>query len=1119
MKDRKQTARALDTGASDYQQFFAHAHTGVYRSLPDGSQLSANPALVHLNGYASEQELLADLKDVTTQWYVDPERRTAFRELLDRDGKVENFESEVYRLKTRERVWVSENAWFVYDQHGQALYYEGTIEDITRRKRFELFHQALSAFIEDSLRLGLDESFYQRLLERTVAVVPGAQAGSILVSDGPRYRFVAAVGFDLSTLQQVTFAPHELVAELADTNPQVSHDYQTNPTLEDERRDIINIAGRTNDIEATLSIPIHLDGETVAFLNLDSFESAVAFSEDALEMARAFAKQVATLLKRLRLEQELRERQHTLEQLADFRRGLLNFMNESLHRGLDDSFYQRLLDQAVRVVPGAQGGSIVLERGGLFHFVAAAGYDLEGLQKVSLTLPELLQGGSGLEPYRFHISHDDVGIVGDRKQILITAGRSSDIQISLSVPILLENTIVGFMYLDNFETSRGFDDTAVDLARIFAEQMAGVLRRFALEDELRKGRADLERWANFRSSLMEFMNETLVRGLNESFYQHLLEHAARVIPGVNAGSIMKRQADDRFHFVAALGYKLEVLQHVSLTEHEIIADYEGRKPRIISNLSEQNARYLDKERLALLAQSGPTASVKTLLIIPVYLSNKVVAILSLDAFSENAFSQEAQDMANAFATQVGILLQRLSLEQALERSNKELAKLASYDTLTELPNRALFADRLEQALAKARRTGASVGVLFLDLDGFKLVNDSLGHSMGDLLLKSVAQRLANCTREEDTVARLGGDEFTIILNSLEQAEDASFVARKVLDCLEKPFEIEGHELHISTSIGVSIYPHNGYSTEELLKNADTAMYHAKTSGKNCYHFFTPELNTKASEQLRLENDLRRALGRNELYLVYQPRVSLQNGTVSSFEALLRWQHPELGNIPPSTFIPVAEKSQLIHSLGREVLRQACKQAKVWQEAGQPKRVAVNLSVRQLQEPNITRDVANILRETQLDGCWLELEITESAAMTDVESNIVTLQTLRDMGIYVSIDDFGTAYSSLNYLKRLPVNSLKIDRSFVMDMTDLDSADHAIVRAVIALGKSLRFSVVAEGVETNVQQQVLGHYGCDEAQGYFFSKPLPASATLEWMTQLELRLREKPLGNNALLSAF
>jgi diguanylate cyclase (GGDEF)-like protein/PAS domain S-box-containing protein len=1277
MSDDQSKSRALETKISDYQHFFEHATLGLYRSDLSGQLQWVNPNLAQLNGYDSPEEFLRAVNDVSSELYVDPSCRLEFRRLLLQQGKVENFESEIYHHKSKKRVWIKQNAWLVYDEAGQPSYYEGTIEDITQSKRFELFRRALSAFIEDSLRLGLDESFYQRLLERAVTVVPGAQAGSILVSNGQRYRFVAAVNFDLEGLQRITFAPQELLVELEDTRPQVNTEYSQNPLIEErERREVLEKSGRTQEISATLSIPIRLEGQVVAFLNLDNFESKNAFDNDALEMAEAFAKQVATLLKRLKLEETLRERQAALQDVANFRRSLLSFMHETLHRGLDKGFYQRLLEQAVAVIPGAQAGSIVLEKDNLFHFVAAVNFDLATLQSINLSLEELTQGSTDLGPYRLHIRHDEVGIVGERKEILDTAGRAPEIKITLAVPILREDTIVGFMYLDNFQTTEAFDDAAVDMARIFAEQISGVLGRFALEHalqqrqetlerwskfrtglvnltntlleggldenfyqrlleraadiipnvdagsiitlndagayafvaalnfdlkelqtitlgahevyadlsgavgvlegsaahhnlcdpekirvlegagriheitssvslpvmlgdkplavlnlntfrrdafsleteemaraltsqiavlmqrlhletELRKGRQDLERWSAFRSSLVEFMNEMLRRGLDESFYQHLLAHAVKVIPGVDAGSILKRQADDRFHFIAALGYDLTILRNVSFAPHEALGDYEQRRPLIVTNLSAQNARLLDAERLGLLHRSGPVADIKTVLTLPVYVDDHLVATLSLDAFKPNAFTQEAQDMASAFATQVGILVQRLTLEQQLERSNHDLAKLANYDALTGLPNRSLFADRLNQALAKARRTDASLGLLFLDLDGFKVINDSLGHSTGDLLLQAVAKRLATCVREADTVARLGGDEFTIILHSLGAAEDAIYVARKVLESLEQPFFIDTHELHISTSIGISTYPQDGFDTEALLRNADTAMYHAKTSGKSRYHFFTPELNTRALEHLRLENDLRHGLERGELSLVYQPRISLQDGRVSSFEALARWTHPDLGNIPPNTFIPIAEKSSLIHLLGREVLRQACQQAKQWQAAGQAKRVAVNLSVKQLQRPDITQEVASILAETGLAGQWLELEITESAAMTDVETTIITLKALRDMGVYISIDDFGTAYSSLNYLKRLPINSLKIDRSFVKDITDLASADHAIVRAVIALGQSLHFSLVAEGVENEVQAEFLRHYGCNEAQGYLFSRPLPASATLVW----------------------
>jgi predicted signal transduction protein with EAL and GGDEF domain len=321
-----------------------------------------------------------------------------------------------------------------------------------------------------------------------------------------------------------------------------------------------------------------------------------------------------------------------------------------------------------------------------------------------------------------------------------------------------------------------------------------------------------------------------------------------------------------------------------------------------------------------------------------------------------------------------------------------------------------------------------------------------------------------------------------------------------LHSLSQPFLLGGRDLHIGASLGITLYPDDGSSVEELVQHADTAMYHAKALGKNRYHFFTSELNARATEQLRLENDMRRGLGRTEFSLVYQPRVQLQTNKVTSCEALLRWQHPELGAIAPSVLIPIAEKSMFIQLLGREVLRQACQQAKHWQEEGQYLRVAVNVSVKQLQQGTLVSDVENALVEAGLEAKWLELEITESAAMTDVETNIVTLQTLKDMGVYISVDDFGTAYSSLNYLKRLPINSLKIDKSFVEDISDVTSTDTAIVQAVIALGNSLGFSLIAEGVEDDKQLLFLRGAGCDEAQGYYFSRPMQASDVLTWLNK-------------------
>jgi diguanylate cyclase (GGDEF)-like protein/PAS domain S-box-containing protein len=1463
------------SASSDTSSFVDNAHFGVYRVALDGQPLNANLALARLNGYDSVNELLESLGNIASEWYVRPERRREFFELLDRQGYAKNFESEVYRHKTRERVWVSEDGWLVRDRQGRPLYYEGTILDITARKEHELFQTSLAAMIEETLRLGPGEAFYQALLERAVHSIPGAQAGSILLFDTRlgRYRYVATAGFDLGTLSEVSFSPADMPRKHGARTPFVILPQTVKPHFGGDYLDKLETHGRLQDIRATLNIPIVLGEQPLAIINLDNFERSDAF-DTALHLADTLSKQLVNVLGRFQLESVIQERQEVLEQSASFHHSLVEFMSASLKQGQGQDFYARLLHEAVGVVPGAQAGSILLKRGERYHFVATEGFDGEQLASVSFSLEEL--NAYQQEPYRLIPREAPIVRDPERRAVLDTAGRVKDIKVSLTIPISNAGDVVAFLFLDNFESSQAFSDSAIAMSRIFAEQIGVLLSRFALErslgnkqqdlkqwgefhqgltqlmsdslqqgldenfyqrlleravsvvpgaqmgsimlrnaaanyqfvasvgfdlavlqtivlsdddlfldshnpapqlvshspeyrsrnehtqdvlvtsgklyaivvtlaipiwidnsltallfldnleddqafhtdavqmaegfakqvgillkrlsleQELRCRQEALERWEKFRSSLILFISDTLKRGLDERFYQRLLEHAASVIPGAKAGSIMTQRGDGRYAFVAAVGHDLTILREVTFAPHEVFAIQDEPRAQIINGVSEKNLDVLDAGRSASLQRASYGNTIRSLLAVPVILEGAVVASLSLDAYEDDAFSDEALEMASAFGTQVGsllqrlkleqelqerqqalsrwssfhssliqfsnealrrgetttfyqdilehaasvipgveagsvlqrdahgnyrfvsslnfdlaalqrltlsseelyynrnrrpdgghadvyqdadvyldnnvsfadeksyvrhflgaehltileqsgrihdigstlsaavmidgavvavlnlnafrrqafsseskdmarayaaqiaVLLQRLTLEHALEKSNLELAKLANYDALTGLPNRALFADRLAQAIAKSSRQDAFTALIFLDLDGFKLINDSLGHSVGDELLKSVAERLAGCVRDDDTVARLGGDEFTIILNALKAPHDTVYVAEKVLHTLSKPFLLDGRELHIGASIGITVYPDDGGSVEELVQHADTAMYHAKALGKNRYHFFTSELNAKATEQLRLENDMRRGLERGEFSLVYQPRVQLRSNDVTSLEALARWQHPELGAISPGVFIPVAEKSNFIQLLGREVLRQACMQAKSWQEQGHVLRVAVNVSVKQLQQGTLIEDVQKVLMETGLAAQWLELEITESAAMTDVESNIGTLKTLRDMGIYISIDDFGTAYSSLNYLKRLPVNSLKIDKSFVEDISDTESADTAIVQAVIALGKSLGFSLIAEGVEDTEQLSFLRGAGCDEAQGYWFSKPMTAADTAEWI---------------------
>jgi diguanylate cyclase (GGDEF)-like protein len=435
--------------------------------------------------------------------------------------------------------------------------------------------------------------------------------------------------------------------------------------------------------------------------------------------------------------------------------------------------------------------------------------------------------------------------------------------------------------------------------------------------------------------------------------------------------------------------------------------------------------------------------------------------------------------------------ERNVMETAALAMARQMAHSAEHDFLTGLPNRMLLNDRIGQSIALASRHSNKVAVLFLDLDGFKHINDSLGHPAGDKLLQSISSRLIECVRASDTVSRQGGDEFVVLLSEVDQAEDVMITARRILRAVAGAHSINEQELHITTSIGISVYPDDGMDAEALIKNADTAMYQAKANERQGFQFFTSAMNIRAVERQALEESLRRALEREELELHYQPRVDLNTGAIVGAEALLRWTHPTRGAIPPAVFIPIAEECGLILQIGRWVMRTACLQAQAWVDAGLlPLLMAVNVSALEFRDERFLSNLLDILQETGFDAKFLEVELTESVLMKRAESAALLLNTVRARGVRVAIDDFGTGYSSLSYLRKFPVDALKIDQSFVRQIGPV-ADDASLVTAVIAMARSLKLRVVAEGVETEEQRAFLRGQKCDEAQGYYFSKPVPA----------------------------
>jgi diguanylate cyclase (GGDEF)-like protein/PAS domain S-box-containing protein len=661
----------------------------------------------------------------------------------------------------------------------------------------------------------------------------------------------------------------------------------------------------------------------------------------------------------------------------------------------------------------------------------------------------------------------------------------------VSQKILRAETIIRLQGTDSFDAveeagKSGADDVLDDqFQRSVRDVRAEELRLLVLRDADAKGRlavvkalliaatsmglliAALAGWGHYRETAKHNLVWVALHNSEEKYRSLLdgIDDYAVFLLDPDGTVVSWNAGAERMHGYTAGEIVGQNFSHLFPAE-----DVKRRRPQMILRLAETRERY--QAEIPRVRQDGS-----------VFMGEVAVTALRDSSGKLRGFSKISRDLTGRIDAENNLV--------AVKKQIVDLAHLAEHDLLTGLPNRMLLNDRIDQGISLAHRHSGKVAVLFLDLDGFKHVNDSLGHSMGDELLRSVAKRLLACVRSPDTVSRNGGDEFILVLQDMKQPNQAAITARRVLKALADPHKVGQLDLHVTASIGVSVYPEDGPDAETLIKNADTAMYQAKASGRQNFQFFTPQMNDSAVERQSIEEDLRGALDHGEFTLNYQPKIDMKSGAVIGAEALIRWNHPVRGQLPPSTFIPVAEETGLMVPIGAWVLREACQQARSWNEAGlSAGGMAVNVSSIQFQDERFFEDLTSILRDTGLNPHCLELEVTESVLMENTEVAAATLKAVREIGIRVFIDDFGTGYSSLSYLRRFPLDGLKIDQSFLHKVY-VAPDDSIIVSAIIGMGRAIGLKVIAEGVETAEELAFLKANECDEAQGFYFSHPVTA----------------------------
>jgi diguanylate cyclase (GGDEF)-like protein len=955
---------------------------------------------------------------------------------------------------------------------------------------------ALSATNEAILYAKSPEELYGKVCEAAFSSGDFLATAVFLLEPGTvMLRMAAGFGDDIKRLRAIDISIVANTPEGSGVCGQAFRDQRLSIS-NDYLNDMRSLAWRTGaakeHVGAAAALPLTCNGRSVGVLLVTGRDTG-SLTDTLVALLERMAENISFALDNFERAAEKAKANEQKERLARMF-AALSATNEAIMRAKSRTELFDLVCAAALRGAKFVSTTVALAEPNSLHLrvVASAGPGADEMRRSEFAITEQLPQGRGLTGTAFRtrlpcISNDF--LADERTRPWRENALRSGVRSSAVLPLLKGDQAVGVLIFHSPELGTFTPDLAELLQRL-AENVSFALDNFDRMDEKARAEEQKERLTRMFAAL-NATNEAIMRAKSRPELFELVCQAASGGGKFTSTTIaLADPGSDLLAIVAAAGPTAETTRNVRLS---IDADrpegrglagnaFRTRQPCISND-------YMADSRVsafhAIIRRDGANSCAA----FPLLIRGQAVGVMIYLSSEKDTFTTEFVELLQRLADNVSFALENFDRADEKTKADERIEYLASHDSLTKLPNRDTFNELLHNAIERAHRHQRQFALLFIDLDRFKVINDSLGHDAGDILLLETADRLRDALRGSDVVARLGGDEFVVILEETAEREDVENIARYLLSVLSQPLQLSGHECHTTASIGIAMYPSNGADAQTLTKNADMAMYLAKEDGKNGFRFFTKEIKTQSIERLTLESALRRALERDQFALHYQPKVDIATGQITGVEALLRWTHPELGVLPPMQFIPLAEETGLIVPIGRWVLKEACAQNMAWQRRGlRPVSMAVNLSPRQFADERLLQDIDEALAASGMSPVLLQLEVTESMVMRNVSRAIKVLDAIQSRGIRLAIDDFGTGYSSMSLMKQFPIDTIKIDRSFVRDLPQ-DTEDRAIAQAIISMGKALGMTVVAEGVETTAQEAFLRDHACDEMQGYLYSKPV------------------------------